>query len=214
MKKEEILAVFPLPNVVFFPGINLPLHIFEPRYCEMIRETMVNKQHIGMFLLQPGWEQDYYGNPPVFPVGCSGELTLVEELPDDKFNVVLKGLYRVRALEETQENPYRKARVEILPEIVRQDAGDLQAVRAELLLQYRRITNENSALDALTDFTVFVNSLAGSLRLDLESRLQLLTEDDVLARARILGGILQKQAAIVDWASRFGHLRPVDPGVN
>ena len=211
---EEVLAVFPLPNVVFFPGTSLPLHIFEPRYCEMIRETIINKQHIGMFLLQPGWEQDYYGNPPVFPVGCAGQLTQVEKLKDDKFNVVLKGLYRVRALEEIQENPYRKARVTILPEVLRQDAIELETIRAKLLDQYRRITTENPALDMVTDLADLVNAVAASLQIDVDTKIQLLTEDDVLIRAQYLGDLLQSQVSLIDWTSRFGHLRPTDPSVN
>lgn len=211
---EEILAVFPLPNVVFFPGTSLPLHIFEPRYCEMVRQTIVNKQHIGMFLLRPGWEQDYYGNPPIFPIGCAGELAFVENLPDDKFNIVLKGVYRVRALGTVQENPYRKARVEILSEVLQQDASTLEATRTSLLEAYRRITTGNPMLDTLTDFTAFVNSMASTLRLDLETKSQLLTEDDVYARAQTLERILRQQLALVDWTSRFGHLRPPDPNVN
>ena len=116
--EQDVIAVFPLPNVVFFPHTELPLHIFEPRYCEMINDTVQNQQWIGMFLLQPGWQDDYYGNPPIYPVGCAGEMIRCENLPEGKFNILLSGVARVRALETVQDYPYRKVRVQILPEIV------------------------------------------------------------------------------------------------
>lgn len=211
---HDIIAIFPLPNVVFFPGTSLPLHIFEPRYCEMVRESLLNKQLIGMFLLQPGWEQEYYGNPPVFPIGCAGEIAFAENLPDEKFNIVLKGLYRVRMLEEIQENPYRKARVEILQESLHEDSSTLNEQRASLMEDYRRITSENAGIETIADFSSFVNSLASTLQLDVETKFKLLSEDDVFARSVTLHKILQKQVSILDWTSRFGHLRPTDPSVN
>lgn len=211
---NNIVAVFPLPNVVFFPGTNLPLHIFEPRYCEMVRETLANKQYIGMFLLQPGWETDYYGNPPIFQVGCAGELVFVENLPDARFNIVLKGVHRVRALEEVQENPYRKARVEVIPEVLPDNSLKIQSLRTSLLSTYRGITAENTKLEEILDFSSFVNTLACTLQLDLETKFRLLQEDDVVARASELQEILKHQSALVDWTSRFGHLRPSDPSIN
>lgn len=214
MSSVDTIAVFPLPNVVFFPGTNLPLHIFEPRYCEMVRETLSNKQHIGMFLLQPGWEPDYYGNPPVFPVGCAGELVFVENLPEDRFNIILKGLHRVRMLDEVQENPYRKARVEILLDVVPEEPSGVDSLRTSLMDNYRRITAQNASFETIPDFPSFVNTLASSLQLDLETKFQLLKENNVLARAQYLEQILRRQAALVDWTGRYGHLRPSDPNVN
>src|SRR5512145_2848155 len=107
---EDVIAIFPLPNVVFFPKTILPLHIFEPRYCEMIRDTIKSRQLIGMFLLKDGWQEDYYGNPPIHSVGCAGEMIHIESLPEGKYDIVLRGLYRARPLEIVQEFPYRKAR--------------------------------------------------------------------------------------------------------
>src|SRR5215472_12128973 len=63
------IPVFPLPNVVLFPKTYLPLHIFEPRYRQMVDDTVMGGQCIGMALLKEGWESDYYGNPPVFAMG-------------------------------------------------------------------------------------------------------------------------------------------------
>ena len=72
---EEIpllLPLFPLPDTVLFPGMPLPLHVFEPRYRRMVEDALATHRTIGMILLRPGWEPDYEGRPPIFPVGCSG----------------------------------------------------------------------------------------------------------------------------------------------
>ena len=66
----ERIPVFALPNVVFFPKTYLPLHIFEPRYRKMVADAALAQQCIGMALLKDGWETDYYGHPPMYPIGC------------------------------------------------------------------------------------------------------------------------------------------------
>ena len=97
---SDLLPLFPLPNVVLFPNVFLPLHIFEARYRDMVADAVASDRMIGMVLLRPGWESDYDGRPPVFPVGCSGVVTHVERLPDGRYNLVLRGLERFQILEE------------------------------------------------------------------------------------------------------------------
>ncbi|HEV8395427.1 MAG TPA: LON peptidase substrate-binding domain-containing protein, partial [Vicinamibacterales bacterium] len=94
------IPIFPLPNVVLFPNVFLPLHIFEPRYREMVADALASDRMIGMVLLRPGWERDYEGRPPVYPIGCSGVMTHAERLPDGRYNIVLRGVERFRLLEE------------------------------------------------------------------------------------------------------------------
>ena len=77
-----MIPIFPLPNVVFFPDTYLPLHIFEPRYRDMITDADQDGQCIGMVLLKTGWEDDYYGNPPVFSLGCIGRIKNIQSLAD------------------------------------------------------------------------------------------------------------------------------------
>ncbi len=218
MIREDIIAIFPLPNLVFFPKTNLPLHIFEPRYCEMVKETIQNKQLIGMFLLQPGWQDDYYGNPPVYPVGCAGEMIHFEELPEGKFNIILRGLYRARAMGTVQEFPYRKARIEVLPEILANDSRSKRAVK-ELLVDFQKLTKENENLEApdvtrSSDLQEIVNSIVSSLQLEIDFKLQLLQENDVLTRARSVHELIKKHLSVYDWTRAFNHLRPKDPTQN
>jgi Lon protease-like protein len=215
---QESIAIFPLPNVVFFPRTVLPLYIFEPRYCEMVKDTVSSKQLIGMFLLKPGWQEDYYGNPPVFPIGCAGEMIHVESLPEGKFNIILRGLYRVRPIELIQELPYRTARVEILPEIVSQ-AAEANTLLRELTHLYKRFISlaqaeQQQAPEISTDLNELVNTLATVLPLEIETRFQLLSMNDILERARSLLEFLNKQVSLLAWTNRFSQLRPTDPNLN
>src|SRR4249919_2047953 len=97
---SELLPIFPLPNVVLFPGVFLPLHIFEPRYREMVADALAGDRVIGMVLLRPGYEHDYDGHPSVYSVGCSGVITHCERLTDGRYNLILRGLERFRILDE------------------------------------------------------------------------------------------------------------------
>ena len=66
------IPIFPLPNAVLFPNVFMPLHIFEPRYRAMVSDALAGDRIIGMVLLKPGFEADYEGRPPVYPIGCAG----------------------------------------------------------------------------------------------------------------------------------------------
>src|SRR5688572_10359904 len=106
------IPIFPLPNVVLFPNVFLPLHIFEPRYRQMVNDALAGERMIGMVLLQPGYEEDYERAPAIYQIGCAGLITHVERLSDGRFNIVLRGLERFRIIGE--ENPtstilYRRA---------------------------------------------------------------------------------------------------------
>src|SRR5690348_12988240 len=99
---SDLLPLFPLPNVVLFPGVSLPLHIFEPRYREMVADALSGDRLIGMVLLRPGFEATDDAHPPIYPLGCSGVITHVEELPDGRYNIVLRGIDRFRVVSEDQ----------------------------------------------------------------------------------------------------------------
>src|SRR5919106_4107358 len=103
------IPIFPLPNVVLFPQVFLPLHIFEPRYREMIADALGGDRIIGMVLLRPGWEGDYDGRPPVYPIGCAGVITHAEPLPDGRYNTVLRGIEKFQIMGEDASKAYRLA---------------------------------------------------------------------------------------------------------
>ena len=111
MDLPSIIPIFPLPNVVLFPGVPLPLHIFETRYREMIADIKDGDGIIGMALLRGDWREQYYDTPEVFHVGCAGRIVSVEELPDGRYNILLHGLREFEISRETRTRSYRLAEV-------------------------------------------------------------------------------------------------------
>lgn len=109
-----IVPVFPLSTVVFFPNTLLPLHIFEPRYRDMLSDSLNSEKIIAMALLKPGWDENYYGSPEVFDVAGMGRIVSSETFDDGRSNIVLYGLKRIKIVEFTEDKPYRKARIELL----------------------------------------------------------------------------------------------------
>lgn len=111
------IPIFPLPDVVLFPHTLLPLHIFEARYRQMVRDCLAGDKRLAMALLKPGWENDYYGRPPIYPIAGAGEIIQHEELPDGRFNIILRGTMRIGILTELPpDKPYRMARARPLPD--------------------------------------------------------------------------------------------------
>jgi len=214
MTQEDIISVFPLPNVVFFPHTRLPLHVFEPRYFQMIREALETHRLIGMFLLKPGWQEDYYGNPPIYSIGCAGELLHVDPLPEQRYNIVLRGLYRARALETVQEYPYRKVRVQILSETLTQSPNLIQQLQNALLADVAKLTIDPVEFDPSVDFSQMVNLIASSFDLDASVKMELLQKDDVFVRACLLLKLLRKRVSMMEWTQKFASLRPSDPTLN
>ena len=94
------IPIFPLPNVVLFPNVFLPLHIFEARYREMVQDALSGDRIIGMVLLRPGWQGDYEGRPPVYPIGCAGRITSFSETDDGRYLLTLTGVSRFRIRDE------------------------------------------------------------------------------------------------------------------
>src|SRR5215467_7574945 len=104
--------LFPLPNLVLFPHVMQPLHIFEPRYRQMTADALAGDRLIALALLRPGWESDYDGKPAIYPVACLGRVVAEQRLDDGRYNILLRGLSRVRLVEElSQGKLYRTARV-------------------------------------------------------------------------------------------------------
>jgi len=192
------IPIFPLPNVVLFPNVFLPLHIFEPRYRAMVADTLTGDRIIGMVLLQPGYEANYEGRPPVFPVGCAGVITHAEPLGEGRYNIVLRGLERFRITGEENGKAYRLAHIDILPETVPNDhRTELQRHRnrleALLAAAMERTGAEPRFPPAVADEDL-VNALAQYMELDPLERQALLERDGVLARCRALIDLLEMKS--------------------
>jgi uncharacterized protein len=201
-----IIPLFPLPNVVFFPKMPMPLHLFEPRYVQMAADSLEGDRVIGMVLLKPGWEPDYEGRPPVYPVGCAGRIEQSERLPDGRYNLVLRGASRFRISLEHPGGSYRRASVEALDDVLeRQD--ELDAMRRKVLVAIGQAGDGPSALVLQGELPhdVFVNALAQTMTLSPVERQSLLDCDSILARYLRLLEILEFQGL----EQKLGHRKVV-----
>jgi uncharacterized protein len=176
----------------------LPLHIFEPRYRQMVADAHTMGTCIGMALFKEGWEENYYGNPAIYALGCVGRVVCTQNLPDGRSNIVLQGICRYKILEEDcDRTPYRQARIILVP----QEISDplTREVRADLLtvLQKSFVYDDrdqallrNGVETELSD-EVLVNTLSTSLDFTPLEKQLLLEADTVRQRARRLSDLLQ-----------------------
>jgi Lon protease-like protein len=209
---SDLLPLFPLPNVVLFPNVFLPLHVFEPRYREMVADAIAGDRMIGVVLLRPGSEREYEGRPPVYPIGCSGVITHFEKLTDGRYNIVLRGLDRFRIVEEDHARSYRRAITETLHESDLA-GGDrevlrLQRVKLESLLTpaVERSGTDPKTSSAMTDEDL-VNALAQYLDLEPLEKQALLERNGLRSRAESLVELLEMKmmAARTPGLSNVAH---------
>ena len=192
------LPLLPLPNVVLFPGVFLPLHIFEARYRAMTEDALAGDRMIGMALLKPGFDAEYEGRPPIYPVGCVGLITHAERLPDGRFNVVLQGVERFRVKEEDGSRVYRLGLIERLGGDIASpsDAPTLHAMRdriEHLLVPLVERGSELTVPPTMTDGDV-IHALAQYLDLAPIERQALLECHTLVARASALADLLEIKA--------------------
>jgi len=186
--EEKEIPLFPLPEVVLFPNTDRPLLIYEPRYREMVADALKGDRTIGMVRLRPGFEKDYDGRPPIDAVGCAGVIQESEQLPDGRYIILLRGLTTFRVLSEDHRKPYRLARVEIIPELLKdEDRAPLSAVRERLAALLVTVLPAGAELpDPALDDAEFINLLAQALKMPESDRQDLLERPSVLSRARAL----------------------------
>ena len=175
-----VIPVFPLPDVVLFPGVFLPLHIFEMRYRDMIRDSLAADRLVGISLLKKGWEHDPAGRPAIYGVGCVGLISHVEALSDGRYNLVLRGVEKYRVVdEEPPLRAYRRASVEYLSEQAtpaERESVSRQKHRLERLLSNAADSPERPFPANLSDEEV-INALAQYLDLEPIERQALLEQD-------------------------------------
>ncbi|MBK5260428.1 MAG: LON peptidase substrate-binding domain-containing protein [Thermoanaerobaculia bacterium] len=194
---EFLLPLFPLPNLVFFPKTRLPLHVFEPRYRLMIADALEREKRIGIILLRPGWERDYFGAPEIYRCGTVGTIEQVVPLDDGRYNLLIHGDVRFRVVDEVSSAPYRTAKVVASPESQR-NAERSYAQRewlAELSRQYLKFLPDEAAVPEIATASLdsLTNALIMSLNLDVEEKQKLLETDDLIARAEQVGSDLENR---------------------
>lgn len=184
------LSIFPLAGAMLYPGLHLPLHIFEPRYRAMVSDALARDRRIAM--IQPQSDSD---GAPLFSVGCVGKIDEVEALEDGRFNIILEGLARFRVIRELDvTTPFRQVEAELIEEpegealSAVERAGFEQEARAFAEAQGYRV--DWDAVARLDDVTL-VNGVAQIAPFDAAAKQALLEAHDIAERCDLLVQLMQ-----------------------
>jgi Lon protease-like protein len=194
VSKPARIPIFPLAGAILFPRAQLPLHIFEDRYRDMVRDVLAGKAQIGM--IQPIESGDH---PALYRVGCIGEVVGVEELDDGRFNIVLQGSNRFRLIAEPDVGTaYRQADVDTAA----YDDGEpdplASILRADVEREARRFGDalglavDWGAVGRLDD-EMLVNAIAQVAPFDVGAKQALLEEATLAGRADLVVQLMQFQ---------------------
>ena len=184
------IAIFPLTGAILYPGLHLPLHIFEPRYRAMISDALARDRRIGM--IQPQRSEE---GAPLYRIGCLGRIGEVEMLGDGRYNVILEGesLFRVlRELETT--TPFRKVEAELLPDDPDEALSPIE--RAGFEHEARRFADAQGykvdwdSVERLDDQTL-INGVSQIAPFDAAAKQALLEAGNLGARCELLVQLMQ-----------------------
>jgi uncharacterized protein len=193
---DGVVRLFPLPNLVLFPHVIQALHIFEPRYCEMLSEALESDHLITMALLVPGWESQFQGKPNLGNTVCIGRIISHTPTDDGRHNILMAGIQRARIIEELDVNTsFRQARVELIPDIVPDEfRASAEEHRKTLLSVFRAMIPQDAAnsktfADLLTQqlpLGILTDIIAYAVNLPIAIKQLLLGEANVQIRFETL----------------------------
>lgn len=177
------VRLFPLPNLVMFPHVIQPFHIFEPRYREMLEDALQGDHLIAMSTLDAGWENQYHAQPAIAPTVCIGRVVNYAAVDDGKYNILLLGIRRARIVEEFPlGRSFRQARVEVLEDLFETPSASRRAgLRNQLMERFQsfipkypsvqkqmeQLLSQDIPLGVLTDLVAHTLSLEQPFKLDL-----------------------------------------------
>jgi len=207
------VRLFPIPNLVMFPHVLQPLHVFEPRYRAMTKEALAGDKLIAMAVPAPGWEADYDGRPALLPYACLGSIITHQTVEGGRYNLLLAGIKRVRIVRELPpEKLFREAEVELLDDDYSHAGAANRAKLQQLLLnsfkgylpnmpevhqQLEELLCTEMSLGMLTDLVAY------TLRFPLDAKVALLGEVDVDRRCEALLQHLRDPSALFDAAKEL-----------
>jgi uncharacterized protein len=200
------VPLFPL-STVHYPGVVLPLHIFEPRYRRLVTDLQAeppgSTRQFGIAAVKSGRESGADSLEQIHEVGCLAELTRVVEHEDGRYSIVVTGTQRFKILAIDSEGPYLRASVDLLEEPGAGEAQGLKTASTALFLGYQR------ALGALRGVklgptpelpdepTVLSYLIAASMVLDLSDKQSLLAAPDTASRLRREQVLLQRETFLI-----------------
>ncbi len=190
------VRLFPLPNLVLFPHTVQPLHVFEPRYLELVEESLAHDHLIAPVWLQPGWERSYDGRPPVAPVACLGRILSHHRFVDGRINLLVQGLRRAAIRRELPATRvFRQAEVDLLDDFYPSSGSARRHQMKQALIELtRELLPERDALNEQFDellaspgsLGLMTDVFAFGLGMPLAVKQQLLADWNVDRRARFL----------------------------
>jgi Lon protease-like protein len=185
------ISLFPLTGAILFPGMQLPLHIFEPRYRDLVGDSLARDRMIGM--VQPKGQGNH---PELFTVGCLGRIGDVEAMDDGRYNIILEGVQRFSILKELEvTTTFRQAQAELWEEDEAADALSI-AERASLEIESRRFADAQGyavdwkAVGQLDDYSL-VNAIAQIAPFDYAAKQALLEARGLSMRADLIVQLMQ-----------------------
>lgn len=186
------LSIFPLPGALLFPGMHLPLHMFEPRYRAMISDAMARDRRIGMIQPRGGPHDDA---DALYDIGCVGKIAEVEALDDGRYNLVLEGVALFRVVRELDVTTlFRQVEAELLPAGL--DETLSLAARAGLEMELKRFADAHGyqvdweAVGRLDDESL-VNGIAQIAPFDTAAKQALLEAAGIAERAELIVQLMQ-----------------------
>lgn len=204
-----IVPLFPIPDLVMFPGVVQPLHIFEPRYRQMMKWTMGHEKLIAMASFKEGWESDYPDRPPLKPIVCIGKIIAQTQLPDGRYKLLLLGGQRAFVESElSAPQPFRTAQVRLLGDVYNAQRSDDRNQRfaklAKLFLGYLRSKKiEEGALEVFekgVSFGILTDIISSVLEIQSSKKYDLLQQVDVDQRADYILSQLEKTELYKDFS--------------
>ncbi len=197
---DGTVRLFPLPNVVLFPQVVQPLHIFEPRYRQMVEDALEDNRLIALCLLNPFGKIEFKGKPVIYPYICIGKIFQEEILPDGRFNLLLHGVTRAKIITEIENDKlYRTAKVLLIEDIVSISEMNASKLRSKLCKNMAKwFTYQPSAkdqLDRLVNSDLSLGNLCDvfsfALPLTVELKIHLLELLNVEERANFLIQVIE-----------------------
>lgn len=209
-----VARLFPLSNMVLFPHVVQPLHIYEPRYRCMMENALADDQLISLALFEPGWESEYENRPPLASVACLGKILTHTQLSDGRYNLLLVGVRRIRIRRELPPTqPFRMAETTLLEDTYTNDCEKHRAEqRAELLEAFRKFVPKSAVandqfehlLAQHVSVSILTDIMGYTMNFDYSVKRALLQEVNVDRRVELLLKVLSKGTPAVENSSALG----------
>lgn len=184
------LSIFPLTGAVLYPGLQLPLHFFEPRYRALVSDSLARDRRIAM--IQP---QSAVEGAPLFTIGCVGKIADVEALDDGRYNVVLEGISRFRVIRELEvTTPFRQVEAELIADDMDEALSAVE--RASFEQESRKFADAQGysvdwdSVGRLDDMSL-INGVSQIAPFDAAAKQALLEADTLAARCELLVQLMQ-----------------------